>query len=60
MAISGDRSECSMSLSGQTVADVFGGGGVVLGFVVGLYYAVDIVSEQPQEAAADTTTPPDE
>lgn len=49
----------ALSLSGLTVAEVFGGGGSVLGFLVGLYYAVDIVLEQRQEEA-DTSVPPEE
>lgn len=43
----------TLSLAGFTIAEVSGGGGMLVGFVVGLYYAIDIAREQREDAQTD-------
>lgn len=44
----------TLSASGLTVAQVSGGGGLIVGFFVGLYYLIDVLRER--RAAARTTS----
>lgn len=42
-----------LSVSGFTLAEVSGGGGMVFGFFLGLYYAIDIAREQRTQTQTD-------